>query len=60
LVTKQKLNETLITLKAQFLANKISRDEIQEKNIIKKSKRKPGLSPPGSTCKICDIIMILG
>jgi hypothetical protein len=60
LIIKKNLNKNVKTFKAQFLVNKILKDELKTKYNLKKVLKKTRLDSIGSAYKICDLVVILG
>jgi hypothetical protein len=60
LIMKKNLNKNVKTFEAQFLVNKILKDELKKKYNLKFFLKKTRLDSTESTYKICDLVVILG
>jgi hypothetical protein len=59
LIMKKNLNKNVKTFEAQFLVNKILKDELKIKYNLKKVLKKTLLDSTGSAYKIRDLVVIL-
>jgi hypothetical protein len=59
LIMKKNLNKNVKTFEAQFLVNKILKDELKIKYNLKKVLKKTLLDSTGSAYKIHDLVVIL-
>jgi hypothetical protein len=60
LIMKKNLNKNVKTFEAQFLVNKILKDELNKKYNLKFFLKKTRLDSTESAYKICDLVVILG